>query len=241
MRRPRGRGRRARRCPWRDLSCDALRLAHRTGGDDLFVYAHELRGHVRPVVLGGPLGAGATDALSQLGIADETLERAGKGVDLARLDEEGAHVPLHDLLVAVDVRGHDRAARGHRLEEHDAERLLPGRGRAEDVGRLVEARLVDVAHSTGKEHVADVVVVDEALELADLRPRAREDEPRLGAARLELRVRAHEIHRALAWLAAADEEDVRLPVPELREWLRVRVEVDVDAVRDDAVVVLEVA
>src|ERR671937_421504 len=68
-----------------------------------------------------------------------------------------------------------------------------------------------------------------------------QDEPYLGVLSLELGVCLHEVHRALARLEPPDEEDVDLPVLVLGQRSRVRVERDVDAVRDDPVVAGEVA
>src|SRR5439155_24899635 len=95
--------------------------------------------------------------------------------------------------------------------------------------------------AAGEEHVGETLLMHEAADVTDLWPAADDDEPRLRIFGLETRVRAREVHGALARLDASDEEDVHLAVAELGERLRVRVEVDVDPVRDDPVLAREVA
>src|SRR5712692_615526 len=58
--------------------------------------------------------------------------------------------------------------------------------------------------------------------------------------RLELRVGLHQVHRALPRLKPADEQDVDLPVVVFGKRLGARVELHVDAVRDDLVITREV-
>ena len=64
---------------------------------------------------------------------------------LARRDEQPLAAAPDDALVAVDVRGDDRRAGGHRLEQHDPERLAAGRRRDVDVGGPEELGLLVVA------------------------------------------------------------------------------------------------
>src|SRR5205823_6048903 len=61
-------------------------------------------------------------------------------------------------------------------------------------------------------HVLDPVGAHETPQPAEERADAAEDEPDLRVLLLELGVRLHEIHRALARLEAPDEQDVDLPV-----------------------------
>src|SRR3989442_15978740 len=91
------------------------------------------------------------------GVGREPFEGVGAGVGIAWLHEESAQVSLYDTLVAVDVAGDDRQPGGHGVEQHDPERLLPGRWRTEDVRRLVEARLVCVRNASGEEDVVEPV------------------------------------------------------------------------------------
>src|SRR5438477_6854098 len=215
-------------------------LAHALRTDDLFVEFNELGGHVRPVVFGGSPRAGLAQALAEGGFADEALDRSGERIRVFRLDEEAGDVSLYDTLVAMDVARDHGEAGGHRLEQHDPEGLLSRRRGAEDIGGLVKPRLVDVVDPAREEHVAEAVRPDEPPHLAQLRTRAAEDETQLGELRLEPGVRAEQIHRALARLDAPDEEDVRLAVLVFGERLGVRVEGDVDAVRDDSIVAREI-
>src|SRR5438046_75806 len=76
---------------------------------------------------------------------------------------------------------------------------------------------------------------------SEVRAAADDDQSGVRIPLLQPRVRLGEVERALPRLDPADEQDVRLPVAVLRERLRAREEVDVDAVRDDPVVAREVA
>src|SRR5438093_339458 len=87
------------------------------------------------------------------GFAEQPFERPGDGVGVPGLDEQARDISLYDTLVAVDVARDDWQPGRHGLEEDDPEGLLAGRGSAEDVRRLVEARLVDIRHPPGEEHV----------------------------------------------------------------------------------------
>src|SRR3989442_2369191 len=192
---------------------DALR-------DHLAVEVEELSRHVRPVVLRRAPRARLTEPPPQAFVADEPLERRRDRVGLLRLHEQAGDVPLDDALVAMYVAGHDWQARGHGLEQDDAERFLSGRRRAEDVRGLVEARLVAVVDAAREEHVGDAFPADEPPHVAELRPPVADDEARIRMLLLELRVGAQEVHRALAWLEPADEEDVGLAVAVLGEGAR---------------------
>jgi len=116
---------------------------------------------VWPVELPRANAPRGTQASPERGIDHEALERGAERVDIPRLDEEPRDVSLNDLLVAVDVACDDRDSRGHRLEQHDAERLLARRWRAEDVRGLVEPCLVDLAHASGEQDVLYLLLVHE--------------------------------------------------------------------------------
>src|SRR6266542_1780987 len=207
---------RGRAPEWAELYAARLARQH------LFIDVDELSRDVRPVEIDGAPRARRAETIPQRGIVDELCHGPAQRVRILRLDEEPRHTPLYDLLVAVDVGGDDGASGGHRLEQHDPERLLPRRRRAEDVGRLVKARLVDVRDAAGEEDVAQTLAAHEPAHLADLRARAREDEPHLRIRALQRAVRAKEVHRALPLLGAPDEEDVHLSVAVLRERARAR-------------------
>src|SRR5438067_1694176 len=156
------------------------------GTDHPRVEGEQPIGHVGPVELACPAGATFAQAFAKLRRGDEPLERAAERLDVARLDQESGHVPLDDPLVAVDVARDRRGTGGHRLQEDDPERLLAGRGGTEDVGGLVEARLVGLAHPAGEQHVANALLVHEAPEIAQLRTSAADDQAGLGVALLQL-------------------------------------------------------
>src|SRR2546423_7033181 len=119
-------------------------LAHAPLTDDLFVEFNELGRHMRPVVFGCPPCSGLAQTLAEGRLADEALDRSRQRIRVLRLDQETGDVSLYGTLVAVDIACDHGKAGSHRLQEHDAERLLSGRRRAEDVRGLVEPRLVHV-------------------------------------------------------------------------------------------------
>src|SRR5881396_3562531 len=215
-------------------------LAHAPLTNDFAIEFNELRGDVGPVIFRSPSRTGLPEPLAKRGVAEQSFERSGDGIGVFRLDEEACDVSLYDTLVAVNVARHHGQPCGHRFEEHDPERLLTGGGRAEHVRRLVEARLVDVRHAAREQDVLETIYAHETAQPSKERADTAEDEPQLGVLWLEHGVRLHEVHRALARLEASDEEDVALSVLVLGEWLRARVELDVDTVRDDPVLAGEV-
>jgi hypothetical protein len=89
---------------------------------------------------------------------------------VARLDQQALDATLDHVLVAVDVRRHDRHPGGHRLEEDDPEALLPGGRGAEDVGAGEVARLGFIGDAAKELDVADLAQPDEAPVFALLRP-----------------------------------------------------------------------
>src|SRR5438094_8187587 len=148
--------------------------------------------HVAPVVFRCAPRARLADALPQFRLSDQPFDGVGERLGVLRLHEEARHISLYDTLVAMDVGGDDRAARGHRLEEHDPERLLPRRRRDVNVRGLVEARLVRILDAAGEEHVGETLPMHEAADVADLWPAADDYQPRLWIFGLETRVRARD-------------------------------------------------
>ena len=71
----------------------------------------------------------------ELGVAQQPVERRGKGSRVAGLDEEAGLAVGDHLRHGADARGDDRQAGEHRLEQHDPE-ALPARGVDEDVRPL---------------------------------------------------------------------------------------------------------
>src|SRR3990170_5103480 len=109
---------------------------------DLIVVVDDPLGHPLPAELRRPLAPRLAHVVAQFRVAGQRVERRGEGAWIARLDEEPLDVALHDPLEAVDVRGDDRHARGHRLEQHDPERLLACVRGAVDVGAREVAHLL---------------------------------------------------------------------------------------------------
>ena len=103
------------------------------------------------------------------------------------------------------------------------------------------ADLVVVAHPSQPLDVADAAQADEAAVLAQLRPGPDHQQPRVDLALAEAVVGLEQVDEALALLEAADEQDVQGPVAQLLERLGIRETLEVDAVRDDAVLAREVA
>ena len=160
---------------------------------------------------------------------------------LARRDQQRLAVAAHDALVAVDVRGDDRRPGGHRLEEHDAERLAPGGRRDVDVGRPEQLRLLVVRDAAQELDAVEPAGRDVAPRLALLRPAADEQQAAVAAGLAQDPVGLEEVEDALARLEPPDEQDVGRPVLPAGHRDRAPEAVDVDAVGDHLVVAREVA
>ena len=98
--------------------------------DDEAVVLLHLGRDPRPAELLGPGLAGRPHLRAHDRVVEEPHDRLGDALRVARRDEQALPAPADDALVAVDVRRDDRRARGHRLEQHDPERLAPGGRRA---------------------------------------------------------------------------------------------------------------
>ena len=98
--------------------------------------------------------------------------RRASAADVAGRHEQRVHVGAGDVAVALDRGRDDRRARGHRLEQHDAERLAAQRRRAEH-GRaaqtLVALGVGDGARATRRSPPRFAA----APQLVGLRPDAR--------------------------------------------------------------------
>ena len=108
------------------------------------------------------------------------------------------------LAVAVERRRHDHGAGGHRLEQHDAERLAVQRRGAEHVG-APHARGLLVVAQPAQPLDAGVAAVAGPQRLG-LGPGAADPQPHVGRQQAQ-GVEQH--GQALALLVAADEEDGR--------------------------------
>ena len=177
----------------------------------------------------------------QLRIVEQPGDRRGQFLGLVRRDEQALAAAPDDALVAVDVRGHDRGAGGHRLEQHDPERFAAGRRRGEDVGGAEELRLLGVRHAAEEFDRLEAAGRDVAARLALLRPRADHQQPVLVPGPAQDAVRLEQVEQALARFVATDEQDVRRAVLPARERDGAGEARDVDAVGDDLVVAREEA
>ena len=143
--------------------------------------------------------------------------------------------------VAVDVRAHDRGSGGHRLEEHDAERLAAGGRRGVHVRRAEQLGLLGIGHAAEELDALEAAGGHVAACLALLRPGADDEESRARSGLAQDAVGLEQVEQALAWLVATHEQHVRGPVLPARDRDRVGVAGDVDAVGDDLVVAREEA
>ena len=126
-------------------------------------------------------------------------------VDVAGLDQQRVDVVGRDVAVAVERAGDDRGAGGHRLDQHDAERLAVQRRRAEHVGALQAGDLVRVGQPA-EPHDARVV---RRTRRAAARCRGRCCRSTASTSSGELRIAAQQHVEALALLVTAAEEDRR--------------------------------
>src|SRR5581483_6815322 len=136
-----------------------------------------LLGHGAPRIslrLRVPEGA---HALAQLLVPCKDDERGAELGPALRLDGEAVLPRFDDRHVARHLGGYDGQARGHRLEEHDAEALAPGRGCAEDVRRRVVAREHAVRNEARHHDVGEAVSRDERLRAAAQRTVSDDDQP----------------------------------------------------------------
>ena len=106
----------------------------------LVVHLEDLAGDALPVVPAGGAQRVRRQALAQLVVAEQARERRRQRADVARRDEQSRALVEHDLVVPGDLRGDDRRAGGHRLEQGDPGRLGAERRRAEDVRVAQERR-----------------------------------------------------------------------------------------------------
>ncbi len=215
-----------------------------TGGepaDDEAVVVLDLGGHPRPAEFLGPRPAGRAHVGAKVRVRQQPADRLGQLLRLVRRDEQPFAAATDDALVAMDVRGDDRRAGGHRLEEDDPERLAAGRGRREDVGRPEQLDLFGVGHASEELDALQATGRDVPARLAFLRPRADDEQPVLVAGPAQDPVRLEEVEETLARLVAPDEQDVGRPVLPAREGDGTRVARRVDAVGDDLVVAGEEA
>src|SRR3990172_1919223 len=146
----------------------------------------------------------------------------------------------HDAPVAVDVRGHDRLAGGHRLQEHDAERLTAGGRGDEHVGGGEEARLLRVGDAAEELDPAGAPGEQVPPNLLLEGTGAGQEEATLAARLAQEAIGLQQVHHALSVLEPTDEEDVPDAVAPPLDRLRRPEARDVDPIGDDLVVTREV-
>src|SRR4051812_42853068 len=105
----------------------------------LLVELEDTPGNSRPVVCRRLSPSTFAHRTAQFRIAQETDQRSPQRGRAFRLDEQPLATVLDDVRVAWYPRGDDGPPGGHRLQQHDTEALLSGRGGTEDVRRLVVA------------------------------------------------------------------------------------------------------
>ena len=146
----------------------------------------------------------------------------------------------HDFPEAVDAGGDDGLPGGHRLEQHDAKTLIPGRRGAEDIAAGVVAGQLGCGDVAGHHHIIKLLASDEVAVPAAQRPVAHDDQAQLRILRLELSKGAQQIPKTLAILQPADEQQVAHAVTKLGVRRLVLEAAEVDPVGDDPIVTREV-
>ncbi len=136
-------------------------------------------------------------------------------------------------------RAHDRSAGGHRLEQHDAERLAARGRRHVHVRRSIQLRLLVVADTPQELDAAEPACRDVAAGLAFLGPGADDEQPALPAGLAQEPIRLEQVEQPLARLVATDEQQVLPAVLPARDRDGAGEALHVDAVRDDLVLAWE--
>ena len=209
--------------------------------DDEAVVVVDLRRDPRPAELLGPAQAVGRHLGREVAVGEQPLDRVGELLGVPRRHQQRLAAAPDDALVAVDVRGDDRRAGGHRLQQDDPERLAPGRRRDVDVRGLEQLVALRVRDAAQELDAAQPARGDVPPRLALLRAAADEQQPGLAAVAADDPVRLEDVEDALAGLEPPDEQHVRRPVLPARQRHGPPEAVEVDAVRDHLVVAREVA
>ena len=198
----------------RDLGPEAFR--ERAGGrqpaDHEAVIVLDLGRDARPAELLRAGLAGGAHLLAQARVADQLVDGDGELARLARRHQQGFAPAPDDALVAVDVGAHDRRAGGHRLEQHDAERLAAGRRRGVHVRGPEQLRLGVVRDAAEELHALQPARGHVAPSLPFLRPGADHQEACLRTRLAQDPVGLEQVQEALARLVAPHEQHVRRAV-----------------------------
>ncbi len=139
----------------------------------------------------------------------------------------------------MDVRGHDGRARGHRLEEHDAEGFATRRRRSEDVRRPEQLRLLGIGDATQEFDRLEAPGGHVPAGFALLRPRANDEQPTAGPGLAQDPMGLEQVQHALARLQPTDEQDIGHAVLPARKRDGAREARNVDAVGDHLVLARE--
>ena len=114
---------------------------HGRAGDRPLVRGQEPLGEVRPSRTRRPGGRpAATSSRPAAGSSSSARRAARSSVGVARRDQQRLATGPGRRAVAVDVGGHHGGAGGHRLEQHDPERLPVERGKHATVAPRRRAR-----------------------------------------------------------------------------------------------------
>ena len=215
------------------------RAARREPADDEAVVVLDLGGDPRPAERLGSLAAGGAHLGPQVRIGQQPADRERQLLGLMGRDEQAFAATPDDALVAVDVRGDDRGAGGHRLEQDDPERLPAGGRRGEHVRGPEELRLLRVRDATQELDLLEATRRDISPGLAFLRPGPDDEQAVLEPGPAQDAVRLEQVEQALARLVATDEQHVRRAVLPAGQRDRPGEARDVDPVGDDLVVARE--
>ena len=120
-----------------------LHLGPRPGNG--LVHPHDLARNHRPVVLADRLGGRLDVAAARHVILEHLDETCREAVGVVYGHQPPGLPVLQHPAKRVEVTGHHGGARGHRLDQHDAEALAAGVRRAVDVGASHRGRLLRVA------------------------------------------------------------------------------------------------
>src|SRR5450759_5631359 len=143
---------------------------------------------------------------SQLGVPSQDDQRRTELSPSLRAHRQAVAAGLQHRHVAGDLGGDDRQARGHRLQEDDAEALGAGRGSAEDVRAGVVTRLDRVWDVARHHHVGEPVAGDVRLDPAPQGSVADDDQAGLRHALSHELIAAKQVAQPLSLLQPSDEE-----------------------------------
>ncbi len=190
------------------------------------------RHHHVPGELARSRAAGLRERRREVRLDEHASDRRCQGGRVRRRDQQAVHPVADHLAVAGDVRRHHRNAGGERLDEHDAEALVPRGRRGEHVRGGEVGGELDVRDRPEHQH-ARSGVLGEHVGRMPVPTVPGDDEGKVGELRRQTSERPHHDREPLLRIQAADPEQdpavgkTRGRRPRLCEAL------DVDAVGDD--------